>query len=358
MPETPGDRGIAEGSIEVAASSAGGGNSPRGPSASPLLPSRRPVDFPTAEVAVDLVARAAAVALLSTLVIWPWLVAAQAPDDPPAPRADEILRTGAMTTTGRDIAISGYVSQPFYHRSALHLTRPDGTDVTLQGLGWDGDAWRFPIDGGVRTVHGTGTFGYMIDFLHNKAVARLGRGAHGRRLSNPVIDEVTASGTIKGQTAPARLKLTDVFERLEFTHGHNVLMFNPLLRLGELMPGVRPYVGVGAGVAVPHVEVWFPGDRRDQRTNEYQFAGPAAQAVAGIEIRRGRVSYFVEYKFSVAWISGALTGDESWLNSNMPGDLWRQLSRWWRGEAPAYGRLSTTLAAHQIAGGVGYVWRR
>ncbi|MCC6780340.1 MAG: lipid A oxidase [Hyphomicrobiales bacterium] len=313
----------------------------------------------SSDQAFDGLASLAAALMVCAVVAGPWLVEAAAPSEPPVVAAKELPPgAGPASAFGRDVVVSGYVSQPFYQRSNLRLTRGDGTDVELKQLGWDGDALYFPIDGGVRTVHGAGTLGFMVDFLHNKAVARLGRGAHGRKLTHPVIDEVAASGTIKGQPAPARLKLTDVFTRLEFTHGHNVLMFNPLVRLGSIVPGVRPYIGIGGGVAVPHVEAWFPGDTKEQRTNEYQFAGPAAQAVAGIEIRRGNVSYFVEYKFSYAWISGALTGDESWLNSNMPGDLWRQLGRWWRGEQPKIGRISTTLAAHQIAGGVGYVWRR
>jgi len=41
----------------------------------------------------------------------------------------------------------------------------------------------------------------------------------------------------------------------------------------------------------------------------------------------------------------------------MPGDLWRQFNRWWRGEEPKFGRFSTRLSAHQLLGGAGYWWR-
>ena len=149
----------------------------------------------------------------------------------------------------------------------------------------------------------------MVDFLHNKAVARLGVGAHGRKKANGLIDEVETTGLLQGHPAPARLKLTDLFERLEFTHGHNVLLYNGLMRLGGLgWRGIRPYAGIGAGIAVPHVEVIFTGEKEKPWTNEYQFAGPAAQAVAGLEFRTGRVSYFLEYKLSWASISAAITG--------------------------------------------------
>ncbi|HRD76939.1 MAG TPA: lipid A oxidase, partial [Hyphomicrobiaceae bacterium] len=122
-------------------------------------------------------------------------------------------------------------------------------------------------------------------------------------------------------------------------------------------PRVRPYIGIGGGIAVPHVEVWFPGANAVERTNEYQYAGPAAQAVAGFEISAGRVTYFVEYKFTYAWISSTLTADQSWKNFNMPGDLFRQFRRWLAGSSPKIGTISTTLGAHQIVAGAGYTWR-
>ena len=282
-------------------------------------------------------------------------------------------------TAGKETIVSGYVSQPFYLRADLKLDRPDGTDITLKKLGWDGDALSPPIDGGGRVVTWTGPFGAMVDFLHNKAVARLGVGAHGRKKANGLIDEVETTGLLRGHPAPARLKLTDLFERLEFTHGHNVLLYNGLVRLGGLgWRGIRPYAGIGAGIAVPHVEVIFTGEKEKPWTNEYQFAGPAAQAFAGLEFRTGRVSYFLEYKLSWASISAAITGGHSvswkqtalavylpkWMAEalvglwELPGDLWRQNTRWRTGEQPKDGRFGTTLTANQIAAGVGYVWPR
>lgn len=256
--------------------------------------------------------------------------------------------------TDHETVASFYVSQPFYYRSDVDMQRNDGTDIKLKQMGWDGDALMPPIDGGVRSMHWFGSTGFMIDFLHNKAVARLGKGAHGRKIKNGVIDEVETEGTLKGQPAPAKLRLTELFDRFEFTHGHNVLLFNGIVRFAGLSPRIRPYAGAGAGFAVPHVEVWFKGEKLENRTNEYQYAGPAAQAFAGVELRVGRMSYYVEYKFSWASIGGALTGNESWKNFNLPGDLLRQLQGWWSGDNPAFGGFSTTLTSHQIAGGVGF----
>lgn len=224
---------------------------------------------------LDVVARVAAMVLLVAVVARPWLVETSAPDDAPAePAKSDAAKP--LTGTGREIFLAGYIGAPFYYRSNVHMTRPDQTDVTLKRLGWDGDAMHFPIDGGIRSVEWWNSTGFMVDFLHNKAVARLGKGAHGRKLSNPVVEEVEASGTIKGQPAPQRMKLTDMFERFEFTHGHNMLFFTPMLRLGAITPRVRPYVGVGAGFALPHVEVWSPGQARDahQRVSIWRAGSP------------------------------------------------------------------------------------
>jgi hypothetical protein len=285
------------------------------------------------------------------------IAAMSAPETPVRSEAATADPATAASTPGREILISGYISQPLYRRSDVHMTRPDGTDVRLKALGWDGDALMFPIDGGIRSVEWWGSAGLMVDFLHNKAVARLGKGAHGRKIKNGIIEDVETEGTLAGKPAPSPVKLTDVFERLEFTHGHNVLLFTGLVRPPAFTPRIRPSFGLGAGFALPHVEVWFPGGARDDRTSEYQYAGPAAQAVAGIEIRTGRMSYFLEYKLSWAHIAAALTGDESWADFLLPGDLLRQFGRWWRGEEPRLGRIETTLFAQQAAFGAGYWWQ-
>jgi lipid A oxidase len=274
-----------------------------------------------------------------------------------------------------ETVVSAYAGAPVYHRGDLHLERPDGTDMTLKRLGWDGDAFYFPIDGGARVIRWSGSFGVMIDFLHNKAITRLGKGTHGRKIKNGVVEDVETIGTLKGRPAPSPLHLTDLLERLEFTHGHNVLIPTALVRLGPLSPAIRPYLGIGFGIAVPHVEVRFAGESPNRWTNEYQYAGPAFQILAGIELRIGRGSYFLEYKVIWAEINAALTGGNSWslkdLRSDwlprwliepiaglteMPGDLWRQFSRWRSGAAPTEGSLETHLTSHELVIGAGYVW--
>lgn len=322
-------------------------------------------------VALHKLAAVAAIGILSASMWVSWFGQVADSPDMPSDRPQDVRQLQG----GNETVASIYAGVPVYHRSDVHLARPDGTDMTLKGMGWDGDAFYFPIDGGARVIRWFGTFGAMVDFLHNKAVSRLGKGAHGRKITNGVVESVETEGALKGQPAPSPLRLTDLVERFEFTHGHNVLMATGLARLFPLAPNVRPYFGIGAGVALPHVEVRFAGEHSDRWTSQYQYAGPSLQFLAGVELRSGRGSYYVEYKLIWASISGALTGGKSWSLKDvkptwlpkwfvepfsglteLPGDLWNQFSRWRKGEAPLEGTFETELTSHEIVIGAGYVW--
>ncbi len=111
-------------------------------------------------------------------------------------------------------------------------------------------------------------------------------------------EEAELTGTLNGAPAPARATLRDIFRRLEASHGHNMLTLNGLFRLPSLGLRLQPYVGIGAGVSLPHAEVQMANS--EKRTYEYQLAGPVGQALIGLEVRTQRVSYFFEYKFTLA----------------------------------------------------------
>ena len=70
--------------------------------------------------------------------------------------------------------------------------------------------------------------------------------------------------------------------KLEFSHGHNMLTLNGLYRLPARIGRISPYLGVGAGISIPHSEIQFREDLT--RTYEYQYTGPAFQALFGSKI--------------------------------------------------------------------------
>lgn len=135
----------------------------------------------------------------------------------------------------------------------------------------------------------------MVDFTHIKAEA---------------IEEeqVRQTGNHDGVPLRPRGRVSDTFERLEFTHGYNLLTLNALYRPLPL-DRVQSYVGVGAGIALPHVEMQRAGAERESRTFEYQVTGPAFQVLAGVQWRvLSRLSLFAEYKLSCSLNTGRLVG--------------------------------------------------
>jgi hypothetical protein len=236
-----------------------------------------------------------------------------------------------------EYVVAGYGGAPYIHPSDVKFSKPGATDLTAHGVHWEGRPFKSPIYYGIRTIRwgGAGVLGGMLDFTHSKAIALRAQ-------------ELRFSGIRNGRPMTDRATVGDTFRHFEFSHGHNTLTVNGLLRLASLLPGLAPYLGAGVGVALPHTEIQFLDD--SARTYEYQYVGPAAQVLIGMELKLPRLSLFIEYKFTIASYDAPLTNRSGgWF----PEDFWRQLQRYRRGEIPAGGSLATILSSHQVASGVG-----
>jgi lipid A oxidase len=260
----------------------------------------------------------------------------QATEGAPGERASPVQ--GPSTGLGRtDLTFAGYSGVPYTYPSDVVFKKSGLHDFTVHDVPWDGRPFKNPIYYGARIVGygGGGRIGAMLDFTHSKALARLD-------------EEAAFTGTLGGQPAPERVTLREVFKKLEASHGHNMLTLNGLLRLPSFGFKLQPYAGLGAGVSLPHSEIGFAN--AGQRTYEYQMAGPVGQALLGIEVRTARMTYFLEYKFTVApyWMPLS-ERDGSWL----PLDLWKQFQDWMSGEEPPGGYASTTYVSHQGIFGLG-----
>jgi len=130
-------------------------------------------------------------------------------------------------------------------------------------MGWVGKSFSAPPYYGIRaTVWKTPSFGYGLDFAHNKIYPQEG-------------------------------DLPAGYETLEFTDGLNTLTINVYRRWENALGSISPYVGGGLGVAIPHVEVTYGGSE----TFGYQVTGPAATWIAGASLPiNDRWSVFGEYK--------------------------------------------------------------
>lgn len=241
-----------------------------------------------------------------------------------------------LAKTG-EVIISAYTGVPYTYPSDVTFKAPGKHDFTARDVEWIGEPFDSPIYYGVRIARWgkAARTGWMLDFTHSKAI--------GERSQT-----LDLEGILNGETAPQGKNIKQVFHKLEASHGHNMLTFNGLLRLPSWGFRTHPYLGLGAGVSLPHSEVHFVGNKK--RTYEYQYAGPVGQALVGLEFRFARTSYFLEYKFSFAPYDIPLSERNGTL---LIFDLWAQAKDWWHGVAPPAGRLTTTFSSHQVVGGLG-----
>jgi hypothetical protein len=261
-------------------------------------------------------------------------------DNEPAQAQRSSTGAGGSTALGRETVIGAFTGVPYTYPTPAHFENPGAkaaTDFTIDPVHWYTDPFKSPIYYGARIAHWftSGKAGTGVDFIHSKAIAKLD-------------EEANFSGTLDGQPLPARAPIKDVVDKMEFSHGHNMLLLNGFLRLPSIGARISPYVGAGAGALLPHTEVELTNGNHP-RTYEYNYAGPAGQALAGVEIRLAKLSVFVEYKFTYGHYGAPLSEvDGSWL----PLDLWRQAKRWLAGEPPPGGHISTEIVSHQVVGGI------
>ena len=179
------------------------------------------------------------------------------------------------------IGVYGGVNANF--SSDVQVRRPSlPTANGTYDVDWDGKSFEMPPYWGARGIYwleSNPSWGLAVEFTHAKAYAKL-----------------------KGDVGAT-------FDKLEFTDGNNIVTANLLYRCEPMsFHGIRPYAGIGVGVAIPHVEVTLDGDP-GPRTFEYQAAGFAGQAFVGLEMPFGRNwSGFIEGKLSYAHINANLEG--------------------------------------------------
>lgn len=242
----------------------------------------------------------------------------------------------ASVLPAKETMVGAYMGAPHTYPSAVRIEKEGAYDFTIDPVHWKAQPFKSPVYYGARVVRWFtgGRTGMMVDFIHSKAIADLKK-------------EAAFSGTLDGKPLPPRAKISEIVKKLEFSHGHNLLTLNGLLRLPNIGARVSPYVGAGAGVLLPHTEVKLTNG--DSRTYEYNYAGPAGQALIGLEFRLPRMSVFLEYKFTYAQYEAPLSQmNGSWLIL----DIWRQFQRWMNGEEPPGGHVSTRLSSHQLVGGL------
>jgi lipid A oxidase len=168
---------------------------------------------------------------------------------------------------------SGYQSSP---HSTVENTNTGKSFYT----GWDGDPWSFPIYLGLRyTEWVTDDWGYAVNYAHTKAYS-----SDLKSTSN-----TGASG--------------NSYTRLEFTDGANPVTVIAMRRFKYR--NIRPHVGAGIGISVPHVEVTWSSNK----TFEYQYGGPVATVLAGFNYPiNDKWNLLTEFQMHYMKLDVAITG--------------------------------------------------
>lgn len=175
-----------------------------------------------------------------------------------------LIAAGAATTAAAEIEVSAYGGYQTSPHSRIDGTLPGGGDFS-ELIGWDGDSFAAPPYYGARvTVWGENNWGWGVELTHAKVYGA---------------DE------------------TALFDRLEFSDGHNIITVNYTKRWPGQWNQFTPYVGAGIGIALPHVDAQPAGG--GTRTFGYQLTGPAARLTAGASYElNDRWSVFSEYQFT------------------------------------------------------------
>lgn len=189
----------------------------------------------------------------------------------------------AGTATHAERQISFYLGSQSVIPSDLTGTYPagsSGSGAFSRHVTWEGRSTANPPYYGLRYMWWpqAGDWGYGVELTHAKAYASE--------------DDLTQLG----------------FSALEFTDGMNLLTLNVHHRWTDVWGAWTPYVGAGAGVSIPHVDI----QTGSSITFEYQHTGPAARVVAGVEREvTGPLSFFGEIQWQWAQNHVYLSGDGS-----------------------------------------------
>lgn len=156
---------------------------------------------------------------------------------------------------------TGYQTAP---HSRVEGSDPGGVGPFSFLSKWEGKPFEMPPYYGFRATYWTSSkLGFGIEFNHAKVYA----------------DDAT--------------RTANGFSRLEFTDGLNIVTANVWRRWQNDASRWTPYVGAGAGFAIPHVDVETAGGK----TFGYQITGPAVQWVGGVKYDiNDRWGIFGEYK--------------------------------------------------------------
>lgn len=204
--------------------------------------------------------------------------------------ASVFLALVAFSTTARaEFDFSIFTGVALTQDSDLELHQNGGTDLTYRDVSFEGRDFEPPPFYGSRLLwfpHDDAHWEFGAEFFHIKLYAQTDETAH-------------LTGTRNGVAVDDNERIDNTLQQFSLSHGLNyaladiVYRWQPGQHGEDFLVHLEPYVGLGLGAAVPHVESEVNGNFHE----EYQLHGPGVQALAGVKVGLTKyVGLMIEYK--------------------------------------------------------------
>ena len=180
----------------------------------------------------------------------------------------------AGTTARGEWVVSLYTGVTSTENNDLRLNQSGGTDLVFDDVSYEGRDFESPLYYGARLSYFRSEeshWGFGLEFFHAKVYLN-------------TEDIVRVTGSRSGAPVNASERVGNTISSFNMSHGLNFLTADAMYRW---FPGERgknflgrfqPYVGVGIGAVIPHVESNVGGVPFE----EYQVHGPGVQAFTGV----------------------------------------------------------------------------
>ena len=208
--------------------------------------------------------------------------------------ASLFLALAGFTSTARaEFDLSIFTGVALSQDSDLDLHQTRGTDLTFHNVSFEGRDFETPPFYGARLLwfpSEESHWGFGAEFFHIKLYAQTGDTAH-------------VTGPRNGVGVDDNEPIDNTLQQFSLSHGLNyaladiVYRWQPGNRGEDFFGHLQPYVGLGLGAAIPHVESEVNGNFHE----EYQFHGPGVQGLAGVNVNLTKHwGLLFEYKFTYA----------------------------------------------------------
>ncbi|MEO7724586.1 MAG: hypothetical protein ABIU29_07850 [Chthoniobacterales bacterium] len=204
-----------------------------------------------------------------------------------------VLLADFASHAAAEVKLSIFTGVALSQKSDLRLRKGRGTDLTFHEVSFEGRDFTPPPYYGARTLwfpSGDSHWGLGAEFFHLKMYAETDA-------------TVRVTGRRNGAGVRGNERIDNTIEAFSLSHGLNyalgevVYRWKPGNRGENFLGHLEPFVGLGLGAVIPHVESKVGG-----RLHEgYQLRGPGVEGLAGMNVAlAARVALLFEYKFTYA----------------------------------------------------------